>query len=194
MRAAAVGGARIIERNATADAGVRYTPRPALSGPKLDRTDVRRQIAPAVERLTESLLAPSAGDAESRDPYIRNLRKDIGKHRRNPVGMALAIAADDIARGKSLADVTAWAHEFIAECKVMVAERDGQKIAPPDLTPLRRKAQRAESAADVLEIGLDEDCPVSVAEYRDKVAAEVAADAELVQVATERLVVLRGGR
>lgn len=177
---------------------ITYAPRtPAAdsAAPKKDR-DVREVVAPHALRLTNLMLAPSAGDVSS-DRYVRNLRKDVSpaKGKRHTVLQALAIAYDDIQRGRSVADVTRWFHEAIALVELWADERDAGRITPPDLLPFLKHAQRAESAADFLEpdVASKQDCPETLEQYERALSVEIEKDCEALDAVRERKVRLRGG-
>lgn len=166
-----------------------------FAGANDHRTDtVRGRIAAVVQRLTMKLLDPGAG-VSSKDRYVYTIRKAIGKGDALPVQMILAVAYDDIQKGRSVADVTAWAREFIEEVEAWAAERDGAKILPPDITPALRLENREESHENDAALGLSAD-PTSIAaheRYIVEAEEEVAAQEGVIAMVRRRLTVLRRG-
>lgn len=173
---------------------ITYAPRtPAADSavPKKDR-DPRTLLAPHAERLTALMLAPSLGE-HCADRYVDNLRRDIGKFRRNPVMMALCVAYHDVQRGKSEADVGRWFDEARELVRLWCEERDAARIQPPDLIPFVQRSQRAENAADLYEIdvrGIQDD-PDKLVEYERALEVEIAKDTETLDAVRERVVRLR---
>lgn len=171
------------------------TPESQDQGPKEGRmVDIKTIVTPTAVRLTEKMLAPGAGIG-SKDPWLYDVRRDCGqKQKRVPLHVVCAIAFDDIThKGKSAAEVTAWARDFIAYVEQLAAERDGEKIMPDDLTPLLRREQAAQCREDMAELDVpaNQDDPAVLDEWADASDAEMTIQAEATVVVRRCAAALR---
>lgn len=154
-------------------------------------------VAPAAERLSERLVAALEGK-ESTDAYVRGVRRDMGdRQKARPFQMLLAIAYEIVVtRKRPASDATAALHEAVALIESWAEEVERGRVELPDLTPaLRLEARREGLDQEVsLEAATHQDDPTFLKRVIESSRGEIAANEQVVEVATRRLVLLENGR
>lgn len=169
------------------------SPQPHATEPNGRRLDIRAAVLPLVLRLTDRLLNPGAGVA-SRDSYVLNVRKAIGKGQACPVQMIVAIAYDDVVnKGRPAAEVRSWLLELVEEIDCWDQERLGQRLSPPSLRPVLVRENRVEGQENEAALTLDENCPASLEKLIQASEAEIDVTQDLVALARRRMVSLQRG-
>lgn len=193
----AAGGARgpLFMGRTSQPAPAMSTPQPVTDQPNGSRRDVRAAVCALVIRLTMKLLEPGAG-VLSKDPYVANIRRDIAKgpSKSAAVQQIAAVAYDDVMhKGRSAADVKGWLLELCEEIDAWESERDGSRIAPPDLMPLLRVESRREGLENEASLMAadNQDCPEVLERLIETHEAEIDASEDVVELARRRLVLMR---